>query len=160
MSRLRYDVYLAGPFFTEEQKEIMDTAKRILTSNRVVVADPRDFAPIITEMEAPTEEFLKSVYEGNIWAIENSAAVIACLDFKDTGTAFEIGYAAAEAIPVFGFNFTEAKANVMLAFAIQDTLKGKAEFAVWVHNWNQKLIEQEMKYGYTKEKREHAGVDE
>jgi len=128
-----YDVYLAGPFFTEEQKSIMDRAKRLLTQRRIVVADPRDFSPIISDMtEKPTPELCKEIYDGNIYAMSNSACCFANIDFKDTGTSFEMGWFASRRRPILTFSFKGAEANVMLAQSSKGHVSSAPDFENFV----------------------------
>jgi nucleoside 2-deoxyribosyltransferase len=116
-SKIKYDFYLAGPFFNEEQISVMDKAKAILLVNGCSVADPRELGPVIisTPEEKKTVEFFRKIFDGNIEAMNNSAFILACLDFKDTGTAFEIGYFFAIKRPILTFSFLGGKTNVMLS---------------------------------------------
>lgn len=140
-----YDVYLAGPFFTDEQKEIMDRAKRILTYRRAVVADPRDFSPIISDMaEKATPDFCKEVYDGNIYAMENSASCFANIDFKDTGTSFELGWFACAKRPIFTFSFKGTEANVMLAQAAKGHFSSAVFLDEFVWDAEQLIREQTL----------------
>lgn len=89
----KYDIYLAGPFFNEQQKATMDEALRLLRENGFTVCDPRDLSPVLVDM--PPEErkkFTREIYQKNVEAIDASYIVIACIDDRDTGTAFEVGY--------------------------------------------------------------------
>lgn len=88
-----YDVYLAGPFFTPEQKDVMDATKFILTANKLSVCDPRDLSPVLTDL--PQDEkakHVRSIFENNIEGMRRSWAIVACIDDRDTGTSFELGY--------------------------------------------------------------------
>lgn len=89
----KYDIYLAGPFFNDQQKATMDVALSALRAVGYVVCDPRDLSPVLVDM--PPEErkkFTAEIYQKNIKAIDESYIVIACIDDRDTGTAFELGY--------------------------------------------------------------------
>lgn len=89
----KYDIYLAGPFFNDQQKATMDEALKGLRAMGFTVCDPRDLSPVLVDM--PPEErkkFTRQIYCKNVEAIDDSYIVIACIDDRDTGTAFEIGY--------------------------------------------------------------------
>jgi len=88
-----YDVYLAGPFFTDEQKRVMDHAKEECFKHGIKVCDPRDLNPVLVDM-APEErkKHTRNIFLSNITAMRDSFMLLACIDDRDTGTAFELGY--------------------------------------------------------------------
>lgn len=125
MSNYKYDVYLAGPFFNDQQKSKMDKAKEILTKGGLTVADPRELGPVIvdTQASAKTPEFFASIFEGNINGMNDSYAIVACLDEKDIGTAFELGFfyaasASGPRRPIMSFSAEVGKTNVMLSQSV------------------------------------------
>lgn len=89
-----YDVYLAGPFFTDEQKATMDAAKALLLTYNVKVCDPRELSPVITDMDPELRKaaLFKGIFDGNIEGMMKSWAIFACIDDRDTGTSFELGF--------------------------------------------------------------------
>jgi hypothetical protein len=129
--RNSYDVYLAGPFFNDDQKERMDLAKSIILEAGLTVADPRELGPIIVDSaeHVKTPEFFAEIFEGNIEGMQNSFMMVASIDDKDTGTAFEMGWAYGTGMPLFSFVFNEGKTNVMLGQAVDMHLKSIEEFA-------------------------------
>lgn len=94
MQDFRYDVYLAGPFFTDDQKLVMDEAKKLLMSAGLVVCDPREISPVITDASEEERKNLKmkAIFDGNILGMMHSFAILACIDDRDTGTSFELGF--------------------------------------------------------------------
>lgn len=91
-----YDVYLAGPFFNDEQKRVMDRAKEILLANGLKVCDPRELnGVIVDDQELRKADRLKKIYEDNIEGMRSSWSMFACIDDRDTGTSFELGWFAA-----------------------------------------------------------------
>jgi nucleoside 2-deoxyribosyltransferase len=125
----RYDVYLAGPFFTEAQKLKMSKARSILEGLGFVIADPRDLGPVIVEMsaEARTKELYSAIYDGNIEGMHQSIMIVACTDDRDIGTAFEIGYFAALGRRIFTFSFEGYGSNVMIAQAANGHARNEYE---------------------------------
>ena len=117
---MRYHVYLAGPFFTREQKAVMDEAKQMLEKFGLVVCDPRDLNPVISDLPPVIKrpaEFYKKIFQGNVIGIGDSFSIIAWTDIKDTGTAFELGVAWAMIMPIITFSTMNMSSNVMLAQA-------------------------------------------
>jgi nucleoside 2-deoxyribosyltransferase len=117
-----YDVYLAGPFFTPDQKATMDAAKNLLTEFGLSVCDPRDLnGVIVDDPELRKADRLKKIYEDNIEGMRNSWSIIACIDDRDTGTAFELGWIIGQQHkrvgPVITFSGNGYGCNVMLSQA-------------------------------------------
>ena len=118
----KYDFYLAGPFFNPEQVARMDEVKHILLQHGFSVGDPREMGPVIvnTSEEKKTPEFFQKIFDGNIKGMMDSYAILACLDYKDIGTAFELGFFFNNEwpTPVLSFAFDNSKTNVMLSQAV------------------------------------------
>ena len=116
-----YDIYLAGPFFTDAHKARMDAVKEICLRNGMRVADPRELGPVIVDTAAhvKTPAFFKGIFDGNIEGMRQSFMILASLDDKDIGTAFELGWFYAQSVrPVVSFAFDGGKTNVMLGQAV------------------------------------------
>ena len=117
----KYDIYLAGPFFNDAQKARMDAVKEICLRNGMRVADPRELGPVIVDTAAhvKTPEFFQKIFDGNIEGMRDSFMILASLDDKDIGTAFELGWFFAQSVrPVVSFAFEGGKTNVMLGQAV------------------------------------------
>jgi nucleoside 2-deoxyribosyltransferase len=121
MSKMLYDVYLAGPFFTSTQKANMAKAKAILQSEGFRVCDPQDLSPVIVDLppESRTDTLFEEIFSRNIQAMDESEWMVACIDDRDVGTAFEIGYFFANNHfnKLFTFSAAGYGTNVMLAQA-------------------------------------------
>lgn len=91
----KYDVYMAGPFFTPEQKKTMDRLKEILLQEDLRVCDPRELNPVLTDMTDEQRRAFskKDIFDANVVGLLRSWCVIACIDDRDTGTSWELGYA-------------------------------------------------------------------
>lgn len=132
---VRYDVYLAGPFFNDYQKSVMDQAKGLLLKHGFKVADPRELGPVIVDMpkEKRTHEVTRGIFDGNIKAMENSIFMLAWADEKDTGTAFELGFAyARRCLTTFTFSVCGKQQNVMIAHAVDGHFNGFANVDEWL----------------------------
>jgi nucleoside 2-deoxyribosyltransferase len=87
-------VYLAGPFFSMAQRWLVDEARRALTELGMQV-----FSPLHEIGRGPAHE----VAPADIRALTECDTVFALLDGLDSGTLFEVGYARALDLPVYGF---------------------------------------------------------
>lgn len=113
-------VYLAGPFFNEEQTAEADKIKDalLLLQQRGPVAglhmyDPRHRLVCEEDANDYTAEY---IFQRNLEAIRKSDLVIANLMDKDQGTSVEIGYAYAIGKPIVLCWFTtdDRPINLML----------------------------------------------
>lgn len=91
-----YDFYAAGPFFNEAQVASMERMEQVLESHGRALFKPR-FASDVSEVGP------EACFRDDIDGIRASRAVIANLIDEDSGTMYEIGYAYAHGIPVFGY---------------------------------------------------------
>lgn len=113
----RIKVYLAGPFFNEEQEERINYLEDLLDKHNFSVFSPRQASRI--KPGCSQEDMIKT-FEGNTFNIDSADFVLAVLDGNDTGTMFECGYAYAKKIPVLYFNETrpvDKGPNLMLAMS-------------------------------------------
>ena len=107
-------IYLAGPWFTPKMRAMMNVLEGIydVTDNKKYEV----YFPERHSYKTPKKTFLS-----NVKAIENCELMIACISEKDTGTAFEIGYAKKKGIPIYLLVNDEShmtsKTNIMLAYA-------------------------------------------
>jgi hypothetical protein len=91
----KYDIYAAGPFFNPQQKATMDAAINGLRELGFVVCDPRDLNPVLVDLKPEERKALaRQIYESNVNAVDASYMVVACIDDRDPGTAYEMGYCA------------------------------------------------------------------
>lgn len=90
-----YQIYLAGPWFTERQAKILSDVKNILNKNKIKYFSPKDEC-LFVPGETTAEEILKQ----NIIAMDQCDYVLAITDGKDPGTLWECGFAFAKWTPV------------------------------------------------------------
>lgn len=110
-------IYLAGPFFNEEQEERIEAIEQLLEKNHCDVFSPRQASKIT---KGCSQQDMIDTFNGNITHIDEADLVLAILDGNDTGTMFEVGYAYANKIPTLYFNETRPKdkgPNLMLALS-------------------------------------------
>lgn len=113
-------IYLAGPFFNEKQLNNMKTLEDLCKLHNINGISPRKF--MVLKPRAPLSDREK-VFKENVRAIDTSNLVLACVDDKDTGTAWEMGYAYAMRKPVVAYTWGES-VNVMLAQSCAGFLTG------------------------------------
>jgi hypothetical protein len=87
-------VYLAGPFFTLQERRLVEEALHALGSDRLKV-----FSPIHEVGHGPSTHVATEDLKG----LRASDRVFAILDGCDPGTVFEVGYARALGKPVFAY---------------------------------------------------------
>ena len=108
-------VYLAGPFFNEEQLERISYIETKLDMYGLDVFSPRHASLI---KPGCSKEDMIETFKGNVTHIDKADLVLAVLDGNDTGTIWEAGYAYAKQVPTIYFNETRPKdkgPNLMLA---------------------------------------------
>lgn len=108
-------VYIAGPFFNEEQEERIEYIESLLEELDFDVFSPRQASKI---KPGATQQDMIDTFNGNVDNIRNADFILAVLDGNDTGTMFEYGYAYAMTRDVLSFNETRDKGpNLMLAMS-------------------------------------------
>jgi len=93
--KINGQIYLAGAFFNIQELWLINEVRNIFTSKKIKV-----FSPYHNVGIGPAAKVAKK----DLIALKRSQLLFALLDNLDTGTVFEIGYARALGIPVFGFS--------------------------------------------------------
>lgn len=135
MANEHYDVYVAGPFFRPEQVESMERMEAEFEKRGWKMFRPRFDAGKLSNTSSHEE--MHKTFEDDIRAIHNSDCLFANTMNLDAGTIFEVGYAYAIGIPVYGFveNLPAgAKFNVMLAGSMKGTFTSVDELVDWLDN--------------------------
>ena len=124
----QYDFYVAGPFFDPEQTSSMERLEKILEDHGKVLFKPR----FVSQIEEVGPE---GCFADDIHGINAAKAVVANLMDEDPGTMFEIGYAHALGIPVYGYfeNLTPMdRVNLMIAQAVELVFVGPDDVAKYL----------------------------
>lgn len=108
-------IYVAGPFFNDEQIASLESVENILIKNNFKMFRPRYDAGSLSKNV--TKKEMQEVFTADVKAIDSCSMLLADITYRDTGTSFEIGYAFAKRIPVMLFcnTTTGSKMNLMLA---------------------------------------------
>lgn len=85
-------IYLASPFFNEKQIDRVETLLKNLKESGFKVFSPMHDSKFKLSA-TPSKEDAMEVFNDNIKNIDESGAVVAIIDERDSGTEFEIGYA-------------------------------------------------------------------
>lgn len=112
MNNKIHNIYFAGPWFTPTDKFLMDFCISI-TQN--YGKELNVYFPMLHQYETP-----KETYDANVREINNADTVIALVQGKDVGTAYELGIAMALKKNIILMAYDEEafkrKTNIMLAF--------------------------------------------
>ena len=142
-------VYIAGPFFNQTQIRLVERVEHAMTRYGVPYFSPRlqDDNDNPETTEGLTPEKAARIFKADVVNLENASAVIAILDYAllpdqslrivtadrtsppvsipDSGTVWEMGYAYARGIPVYGLTFHPSnKMNLMLTQSCEGIIYG------------------------------------
>lgn len=106
-------IYFAGPWFDDFADRFYEDVKRIVDSNG-------SYSVFYPKYQTETEP--KKVFDGNVTNLTDCDLVVALVERKDTGTAWEIGMAYVLGKPMYLVVADEesckkSKTNLMLAMA-------------------------------------------
>jgi len=116
-------VYIAAPFFTEEQLRVVMRVEAALFALGIKFYSPRADG-VLKDMD-PEEQASsrRRIFDLNIANMNACTHTVACVEHKDSGTTFEIGFQCASKKPIILFSEKMDLINVMLAesaFALCD----------------------------------------
>ncbi|KRK39148.1 nucleoside 2-deoxyribosyltransferase [Levilactobacillus parabrevis] len=113
------NVYLAGPFFDDEQISRIERVEQALAANPRVT---NFFSPRKSEIPGltmGTPEWATQTFQMDVSQIDQADVVVGMVDFVDdqvdSGTAFEIGYAFHSKKPVVILHEKDTTLNLMIA---------------------------------------------
>lgn len=129
-------IYTAGPLFNEKEVRRCGIIEKMCETLQVDYFSPRLetseegkslglYNKMLSELDFTKntkEEILKQrdiiatkILESNLEGIDSSDILIACIDNRDPGTMFEIGYAIAQNKPVITYSFENFGSNIMIS---------------------------------------------
>lgn len=107
-------IYLAGPFFSiQEQNWVQSISDRLESANFKVISPSRENG--IIKKETSLEQRYE-IFQSDIQLLNGADCVLSLLDHNDPGTCFEIGYAFKKGIPVYGLKTSQDDLNNMIRF--------------------------------------------
>lgn len=104
-------IYIAAPFFISYQINVIKRIEESLNYAGLRFYSPRKDGIIKEDKSLDLTE----VYNRNISKISESDYLVAVIDGRDTGTSFEIGYAACAGIKIITMSLQDHDVNVMIA---------------------------------------------
>jgi len=115
----KVSIYLAGGWFTERTRDILDCLESMLSKHpKVNLYSPRRVGFMLPPNQKHDTTLRENIFKDNIQHIEGADLVVANIDsidsYNDPGTIYEIGYAMAHNIPVVGFALS--KENISQRF--------------------------------------------
>lgn len=105
-------IYLAAPFFSEEQKEVCEFIEGLATADLPIYSPRHDGGVLKPDA---TDEKRKEIFNSNCVAIDTASWVLAVIDDFDAGVIWEMGYAYPR-VPTLAYSDVPGRGiNVMLA---------------------------------------------
>ena len=132
MNKISKEVYIAGPFFNEEQKAVIEKIKNILKELKISYFSPGDELPIL-EGKKSSKKDREKVFIGNCNGITYSNFVIAVIDDFDPGTLWEMGFAFNDGRPILAYSDVPDRGlNIMLEQSCVGFVNGEKELKQWL----------------------------
>lgn len=119
-------VYLAGPFFSLGQRWLVNLCKTGLLD-----LGAEAFSPLHDVGFGPPEVVAPADLQG----LNVSNSMLALLDGCDSGTLYEVGYAAAKGIPVVGFSSSMGKSDLTMVAGTEVPIYDDFSSAVYNSIW-------------------------
>ncbi|MED3682027.1 nucleoside 2-deoxyribosyltransferase [Bacillus thuringiensis] len=105
------NLYLAGPFFNEEQVALLEKLERILFNKGLNVFSPRKH---MSKLPFGTFQWQNENFIIDANALQYSDIILAVYNDQDPGTMWEVGYAWAIKKIIIIFNTKENVLNLMI----------------------------------------------
>ena len=128
-------IYLAGPFFSEEQIERISRIEEALAKNNTAtkVYSPRHHQE--SKYEMFSAGWAQEVYERDMAELLAADIVLAILDYEhqtiDPGTAYELGAATMMEKPLIVFQEESVPTNLMITQSLHSYLKSIEEVRIY-----------------------------
>ncbi|MFC6273903.1 nucleoside 2-deoxyribosyltransferase [Levilactobacillus tangyuanensis] len=115
-------IYIASPFFSDEQVDRVQRVEAALTANPTVV----DFYSPRLNQETANDQFTKpwakEIYERDMTQIAAASLIVTVLDFEaanvDSGTAYELGVATMSHKPIIAVQEKTERVNLMISESV------------------------------------------
>jgi len=111
-------VYIASPFFNKEQLGFVIEIEDALDEIGVNYFSPRTEGVLINMSEQERKDRMKEIFDSNISHMKECEIVIANIDDRDIGVAFELGFQYAKKKAIFSISNNNYQINVMLKQSI------------------------------------------
>lgn len=106
-------VYLAAPFFNDEQRAVCDSIERTFAKVGLPLYSPRLDGGVLRPDSS--QEIIKSTFNENVLSIRTASWILAVIDDFDPGTIWEMGAAFSLGVETLAFTSVPDRGlNVML----------------------------------------------
>jgi nucleoside 2-deoxyribosyltransferase len=124
-------VYLAAPFFSPRQLAVVEAIEAVLDRLGFPYYSPRRDGVLVDLSPAERRAAAARIFDANVLNIKQADLIVAVIDDRDVGVAWEIGYAYGLARRPALVTFTAAGhgVNVMLQQCADSHVRGVAELA-------------------------------
>lgn len=117
-------IYLAAPFFTTPQLEIVQKLEALLRDTTHEWYSPRSEGTLVNMSHEERAAQKSYIFQSNVSRLTWCEAILAVVDGRDTGTTWELGYAFAEQKWIFTYTEEGFGLNVMIQQSVEAHLKG------------------------------------
>lgn len=137
-------IYIAAPFFNPEQLALVQEVELAITNAGMEYFSPRSIG-VLQDMQ-PQERLanMKRIFEANVENINACDCLLAILDYRDTGTTWELGYAYGYYPSRYIAGYTsspDVKINVMLGQCLDGHIVGPEELARFLAQLKDGLVD-------------------
>ncbi len=140
MNKKDIKVYIAAPFFNEEEVRVVEEIEFALNQYQIEYFSPRSEGVIKNMTPEERKERMRNIYDSNMDGIAECNLMIAVIDGRDVGTMFELGVQAClkrgrvDERYIVTFSDKNFGLNVMLKFASDCHINGFEEFQDMLYN--------------------------
>ena len=126
------NIYLASPFFNEEEVNAVKETANVLRWHGHQVYVPMEHEAR-TDININPTKFSQETFADDVKAIQEADLVVALYwgNYSDSGTAWEIGYAYGTKTPVIVVHMKEHKSNLMIHESAKANIKGLLNLGIY-----------------------------
>ena len=112
-------IYLASPFFNEEQLNFVKELEQAFEKEGLEYFSPRSEGILIEMTPEEKEKKMTEIFKSNVTNITKSRLVVAVIDDWDTGTVWEMGFAYGIYIPIMTISNNNYGLNIMVRQSVK-----------------------------------------
>lgn len=131
-------IYLAGPFFSDEQIARLERVEAALTQNPTVEDFYSPFRHPLEDLEFGSKEWASAIFAEDRHELHTAKAVVGIVDYVedhvDPGTAWELGYAGMQEKPVIVFKEKDGGINLMISVPGHAFIRQAEDLAIYDFN--------------------------
>lgn len=146
-------VYIAAPFFNDEQLETVKSIETELREQGVKFFSPRSEGVLVDLAPSERGQHLKVMYDSNIKNMMECNTMLAVVDGRDIGTMFEIGFFTSKRLSqkdnlLITFTNNSFGLNVMIQQSVDAHLKGVESLSELLHisNCNNEICNNQLSF--------------